>query len=101
MFVALACFVPAAMNTVEGMRSTPLDLVEVGRALRFTPVPLARRVFLPAAAPSIMTGVLLALISSWLATVAAEYSMTVGPGIGSMIVGGRERFDMDVVIIDG
>ena len=55
--------------------------------------------FLPSATPSILTGVHLALIYSWLATVAAEYFMTVGPGIGGLIIAGRERFQMDLVML--
>jgi sulfonate transport system permease protein len=34
-----------------------------------------------------------------LATVAAEYFMTVGRGIGGLIIAGRERFEMDVVML--
>jgi sulfonate transport system permease protein len=32
-------------------------------------------------------------------TVAAEYFMTVGPGIGGLIIAGRERFQMDLVML--
>lgn len=67
--------------------------------LRFSRVQLVRRVFLPAAAPSILTGIHLALIYSWLATVAAEYFMTAGPGIGGLIIAGRERFQMEFVML--
>jgi sulfonate transport system permease protein len=31
--------------------------------------------------------------------VAAEYFMTVGPGIGGLIIAGRERFQMDLVML--
>jgi sulfonate transport system permease protein len=56
-------------------------------------------VFLPSAIPSVVTGIHLALIFSWLATVGAEYFMTVGPGIGGLITEGRERFHMDLVML--
>ena len=45
------------------------------------------------------TGLQLALIYSWLATVGAEYFMAVGPGIGGLIIAGRERFQMDLVML--
>jgi ABC-type nitrate/sulfonate/bicarbonate transport system permease component len=32
------------------------------------------------------------------ASIGAEYFMTVGPGIGGFIIAGRERFQMDLVI---
>lgn len=98
-FVSIAAFVPVAMNTQEGVESVSLQLVEVARALRFNHLRLFTRVFLPSAAPSILTGIHLALIYSWLATVASEYFMTVGPGIGGLIIAGRERFQMDLVML--
>jgi sulfonate transport system permease protein len=98
-FVAIAAFVPVVLNTQEGIESASAQLVEVARALRFNRRQLFTRVFLPSAAPSILTGVHLALIYSWLATVAAEYFMTVGPGIGGLIIAGRERFQMDLVML--
>ncbi|MCJ2144425.1 ABC transporter permease [Methylobacterium sp. E-066] len=98
-FVALAAFIPVALNTHEGVRSASVQLVEVGRALRFSRWQIVRRIFLPSAAPAILTGVHLALIYAWLATVAAEYFMTVGPGIGGLIIAGRERFQMDLVML--
>jgi sulfonate transport system permease protein len=98
-FIAVAAFVPVALNTQEGVESASAQLVEVACALRFNRRQLFTRVFLPSAAPSILTGIHLALIYSWLATVAAEYFMTVGPGIGGLIIAGRERFQMDLVML--
>ncbi|HMF66909.1 MAG TPA: ABC transporter permease [Phyllobacterium sp.] len=98
-FVALAAFIPVVLNTYEGMRNTPRDLIEVGQALRFTPLQRITRIFLPAALPSIATGVHLGLIYSWLATVGAEYFLAVGRGVGGLIIAGRERFDMALVMV--
>lgn len=98
-FIALAAFIPVALNTIEGMRNAPPQIVEVTRALRFSRLQQLRRVYLPSAVPSILTGVHLALIYSWLATVGAEYFMAVGPGIGGLIIAGRERFEMDLVML--
>lgn len=98
-FVAVAAFVPVALNTIEGAASAPKALVEVSTVLTFTRWQSIRRVYLPAALPSILTGIHLGLIYAWLATVAAEYFMTVGPGIGGLIIAGRERFQMDLVML--
>jgi sulfonate transport system permease protein len=98
-FIALAAFIPVTLNTYEGVRGASDKLVEVGTALTFSRRQLFVRIFLPSALPSILTGVHLALIYSWLATVAAEYFMSVGPGIGGLIVAGRERFEMDLVML--
>lgn len=98
-FIALAAFTPVVVNTVQGVRGTSRQLAEVGAMLTFTGAQRLRRIVLPAALPSILTGVHLALIYSWLATVGAEYFMTVGPGIGGLVIEGRERFAMELVLL--
>ncbi|MBS7703777.1 ABC transporter permease [Chelatococcus asaccharovorans] len=98
-FVALAACIPVVLNTQEGVRAAPLPLIEVGRTLRFSRTQFLLRLHLPAALPSILTGLHLGLIYAWLATVGAEYFMAVGPGIGGLIIAGRERFDMPLVLL--
>ena len=98
-FVALAAFTPVVVNTCEGVRCASRELLEVGRILRLTRRQILTRILLPSALPSILTGIQLALIYSWLATVGAEYFMTVGPGIGGLVIEGRERFDMGLVML--
>ncbi|HYD66195.1 ABC transporter permease [Azospirillum sp.] len=98
-FVALAAFTPVVVNTHEGIRGIDRRHWEVARVLTLTPWQTLVRLVLPAALPSIFTGLHLALIYAWLATVGAEYFMTVGPGIGGMMTEGREHFHMDVVLL--
>lgn len=98
-FVALAAFVPVVLNTQEGARAASRQLVEVTEVFRLSRFQRLRWLAFPNALPSILTGVHLALIYSWLATVGAEYFMTVGPGIGGMVIAGRERFQMDLVML--
>lgn len=98
-FVALAAFIPIALNTHDGIKDAPRELVEVGRALRFNSWQRISRIYLPVALPSIATGIHLGLIYSWLATVGAEYFLAVGPGIGGLVIAGRERFDMALVMV--
>ncbi|MGU3401231.1 ABC transporter permease [Brucellaceae bacterium D45D] len=98
-FVALAAFIPIVLNTYDGMRAAPAGLLEVGHALKFNRRQRILRIYLPSAMPSIATGVHLGLIYSWLATVGAEYFLAVGPGIGGLVIAGRERFDMAMVMV--
>ncbi|QPF75493.1 ABC transporter permease [Roseateles sp. DAIF2] len=97
-FLALAAFFPVALNAFEGVRSVPRELVELGRVLRYGRWQLLRRVVLPAAAPSLFTGLHLGLIYAWLATLGAEYLLSAGHGIGNTLVAGREHFQMDLVL---
>jgi sulfonate transport system permease protein len=98
-FLALAAFFPVALNTFEGIRGVPRELVEVARVFALTPLQLLCRVVLPAALPSIFNGVHLALIYAWLATLGAEYLLTSGIGIGNLLTDGREHLWMDQVLL--
>jgi sulfonate transport system permease protein len=98
-FITAAALIPVVLNTHEGMRSASTQLVEVARTLTFTRWQLVTRLYLPSALPSIATGVHLALIYAWVASIGSEYFMTIGPGIGGLIIAGRERFQMDLVIL--
>lgn len=97
-FVAMAAFFPMVLNTFEGLRSVPREYLEVGRVCGFSLWQQLTRVIAPSAAPSVFTGVQLALIYSWLATLGSEYLMAAGPGIGNTLVDGREHFEMDLVL---
>ena len=98
-FIMAAALIPVVLNTHEGMRSASTQLVEVARTLTFTRWQIVTRLYLPSALPSIATGVHLALIYAWVASIGSEYFMTVGPGIGGLIIAGRERFQMDLVML--
>lgn len=98
-FIALAAFFPVTLNTFEGIRSVPRELIEVGRVSALSPLQMLRHVVLPCALPSIFNGVHLALIYAWLATLGAEYLLTSGVGIGNLLTDGREHLWMDQVLL--
>jgi len=98
-FISLAAFYPVVVNTYEGIRSASREHVEVARAFRFSRLQTFRNVVLPAALPSIFSGVHLALIYSWLGTLGAEYLLAPGPGIGNLMIDGRESLAMDKVLL--
>lgn len=98
-FIAFSAFYPVVLNTHEGVRGVSPQLLEVARVFRFTPWQVARRVLLPAAAPSIFAGVQLALVYAWLGTLGAEYLLSAGPGVGNFMIEGRESFAMDKVLL--
>lgn len=97
-FLSLAAFFPVVLNTFEGIRGVPPDLLEVARVLKFTSAQRWRKVILPAASPSIFAGIHLGLIYAWLATLGAEYLLVSGQGIGNLMIDGRENFWMDMVL---
>ncbi|WP_261524872.1 ABC transporter permease [Burkholderia multivorans] len=97
-FLSLAALLPVAAHTCDGIHAVPRAYVDVARALRYSRLQLVRHVILPAALPSIFTGLYLGLIYSWLATLGAEYLLVAGSGIGNTLIDGSEQFRMDLVL---
>jgi len=98
-FIALAAFYPVALNTFEGIRSVSPQHVEVAKVFRYSPLQVFRRVVLPGAAPSIFTGIKVGLVYAWLGTIGAEYLLAAAPGVGNLMIEGRESFQMDKVLL--
>jgi sulfonate transport system permease protein len=97
-FLSLAALLPVTAHTCDGIHAVPRAYIEVARAFRYTRLQMIGYVILPAALPSIFTGIYLALIYSWLATLGAEYLLVAGSGIGNTLVDGSEQFRMDLVL---
>lgn len=97
-FLSLAALVPVVVNTCDGLRNVPPNLREVARVYGFSRWQTITTVLLPAALPSIFTGVYLALVYAWLATIGAEYLLVSGEGIGNTLIDGSEHFRMDLVL---
>jgi sulfonate transport system permease protein len=98
-FISLAAFYPIVLNTHEGVRSVAREYLEVAHVYRFTRWQTICRVIAPGALPSVFAGVQLALIYAWLGTLGAEYLLAAAPGIGNLMVEGRESFAMDKVLV--
>jgi sulfonate transport system permease protein len=98
-FIALVVFFPVVVNTYEGIRGVPKNLIEVSRVLMFSPYRLIRSVVLPSAAPAILSGLELGFFYAWLATIGAEYLMSATGGLGSMMESAQESLEMDVVFV--
>ncbi|MEU9832336.1 ABC transporter permease [Streptosporangium sp. NPDC048047] len=71
-FVFYACSWPILLNTVSGVRTVEPLLVKSARSLGLGPLSLFRKVILPAAVPTIFTGIRLAGASSILVLLFAE-----------------------------
>nr|WP_155262544.1 ABC transporter permease subunit [Bradyrhizobium sp. BR2003] len=96
--VALGVAFPIYINTTLGIRQVDPKLVELGRVQGLGILELIRRVILPGALPSILTGVRYALATAWLALVVAE---TIGAqsGIGFLAMDAREFLRTDVIVL--
>ena len=100
LFIALSAFYPVALNTFEGVRSVTRSQLEVARVLGFNRGQLALRLVLPAASAQIATGLHLALLYAWLATIGAEYLLgSSAQGIGSVVIRGKATFHVELIVV--
>jgi len=95
--IAIGAFFPVYMGVASGFRGVDRKLVEVGRLFGFTPLALVRRVLLPAALPSVLTGLRNGLGLAWMFMVAAEL-IAASSGLGYLLTDGRETGRADIVL---
>jgi sulfonate transport system permease protein len=81
LLVSIGAFFPAYVNLVAGIMNVDRKLIEVARIYNLTWAQTARRVILPAALPSLFTGIRLGFSQAWLFVVVAEiFGATKGLG---------------------
>jgi nitrate/nitrite transport system permease protein len=84
-FVIFICSVwPMLINTAFGVASVRKEWLNVARTLEVSPLRRAFTVILPAAAPTILTGMRISIGIAWLVIVAAEM-LVGGTGIGYFV----------------
>jgi len=84
-FVIFVCSLwPMLINTAFGVASVRRDWINVARTLEVSRLRTAFQVILPAAAPTIMTGMRISIGIAWLVIVAAEM-LVGGTGIGYFV----------------
>jgi ABC-type nitrate/sulfonate/bicarbonate transport system permease component len=95
--IALGAFFPILLNTVLGVKSVDVRLVEAARTLGASDRTILARVLVPGATPSVITGVRIGMGIAWMTLVAAELiGVRNGYGLGYMIMTARDlaRFDL-------
>ena len=84
-FVIFICSIwPMLINTAFGVASVRREWLNVARTLEVSPLRKAFQVILPAAAPTILTGMRISMGIAWLVIVAAEM-LVGGTGIGYFV----------------
>lgn len=97
-FVIFVCSIwPILINTAFGVASVDRNWVNIARTLELSPVRTALTVILPAAAPTILTGMRIAIGIAWLVIVAAEM-LVGGTGVGYFIWNEWNNLDLSAVI---
>ncbi|MDX9765920.1 MAG: nitrate ABC transporter permease [Ectothiorhodospiraceae bacterium] len=97
-FVIFICSIwPMLLNTAFGVASVKRDWLNVARTLELSRLRTAFTVILPAAAPTILTGMRISIGIAWLVIVAAEM-LVGGTGIGYYVWNEWNNLDLASVI---
>lgn len=95
--IALGAFFPVVVNTAAGVQRTPALLVRAARMLGIRPHMLLPRVVIPAALPSIFTGLRLGVGIAWVLVIVSEM-LAVKSGLGFAMWDAYYFFRMDIII---
>lgn len=96
--IAIGAFFPVYLGLVSGIRDVDRKQVEVGEMYGLSSIELVRRIFIPAALPSLFTGLRTSLSLSWVFLVAAEL-IAATKGLGYLLTDGREVSRPDIVLV--
>jgi sulfonate transport system permease protein len=96
--IFLAAFFPVVLNSLAGARDVDIYLVRAGLSLGANRRELFTTVVLPAALPSVFTGVRIGLGIGWMALVAGEL-VAAPSGLGYMINNARTLFRSDYILL--
>lgn len=98
---ALSAFFPIVVSTAAGIKVVNPTLIKMGRSLNCSRWQLATKVFLPAAAPTIMVGLRIGFAVAFISVIFAEFFATV-QGLGQLVLttyGMLELAQMYAVVI--
>ena len=95
--VVMGAFLSIAIATDSGIKNIPPLYMRAGRTMGLRKWELYRRVVLPAALPSVLTGMKLGWAFAWRSLMAGEL-LFVSLGLGQLLQAGRELNDMPQVV---
>ncbi len=88
--VALICFFPITVNLLDGLRATPADLLKLMRSMGASRLHTLRSVELPAALPSLFSGLKVAATVSVIGAVFGEWAGA-EEGLGRLVLLGNNQ----------
>jgi NitT/TauT family transport system permease protein len=95
--IAFGSFFPIVVNVAAGARQTPRILIRAARMLGTAPRKLLVRVVLPAALPSIFTGLRIGLGLAWVLVIVAEM-LAVQGGLGYALWSAYQFSRLDLIL---
>lgn len=95
--IGLGSFFPVFVNSLDGVRSVERSLVRVGQMTGASGFQLMRTVILPAALPSIVAGLRIAMGFAWILVIVAEWE-AVHSGLGHVLLQSYSFLRYDFVV---
>jgi sulfonate transport system permease protein len=96
--IALGVCFPIYLNLFAGVRGVDPKLVEAGRQFGLSGAALVRRIILPGALASFLTGLRFAIAIAWLVLVVVE-QFNASSGLGFMMSSARDFMRTDVIVV--
>lgn len=97
--ITIGAFYPIVINTIQGTRDVEKNWIRAGLMMGSSQFDILRRVVLPAALPSIFTGLRIGLGIGWTAVIVSEM-VAVKSGLGYVLWDAYYVGRMDIVIAD-
>ncbi|MBP2143998.1 NitT/TauT family transport system permease protein [Methanococcus voltae] len=96
--IFIGAFFPILINTVAGVKEVPKILIEASKTLGCTGANVLKKVIIPAASPSILTGLRVGAGIAWMCVVAAEMLPGSDSGLGYLIMYAYSLSRMDIIV---
>ena len=95
-----SAFPPILINTFQGVQLVDKNYIDAARTLGARPWTVLAEVALPAALPSVVTGLRIGLATGWMALIAAEIVAGTGSrdGLGYLILQGQQQLHADLTL---
>ena len=90
---ALSAFFPVVLSTTSGFVQIPPILIKVGRSFQIDPFNMVRKIYIPAIADTLLTGLRLGMAMSIVGVLAAEISYS-NAGLGFRLIRDADQFKM-------
>lgn len=95
--IFIATFFPILLTTINGVKSTEEHYLKLAANFQFNNIQLFQKFIFPAALPSIISGLHIAIGTGWIFLVAGEMVGSQS-GLGYLIVDARNTLNLDVVL---
>jgi len=97
--VVIVAFFPLVISSVVGFKSTPSEMIRLGRSMGLSRLAMFTKVTLPHALPEVLAGVKVAITLAVIGAVIGEF-VGADSGLGYLLMSALSRLDMELMFAD-